>query len=84
MKQRQFFQNVEIFDISTEGKGIGRVNNIVCFIDFAVPGDVVDVEITKKKSNYREGKVIQFQKRSQNPDRLFFNPNPNIRGQVSS
>lgn len=64
MKTRQIFQNVEITDISTEGKGIGRVNNIVCFIDFAVPGDVANIEITKKKSNYREGKVIQYQKRS--------------------
>ena len=41
------------------------MNNIVCFIDFAVPGDVVDIEITKKKSNYREGKVIQYQKYSE-------------------
>jgi len=65
MKTRQTFQNVEITDISTEGKGIGRVNNIVCFIDFAVPGDVVDIEITKKKSNYREGKVIHYQKYSE-------------------
>ena len=64
MKQRQIFQDIEITDISTEGKGIGRVNNIVCFIDFAVPGDVVDIEITKKKSNYREGKVIKYQKYS--------------------
>lgn len=65
MKPRQTFQNVEITDISTEGKGIGRVNNIVCFIDFAVPGDVVDIEITRKKSNYREGKVIHYQKYSE-------------------
>ncbi|MBI4931148.1 MAG: 23S rRNA (uracil(1939)-C(5))-methyltransferase RlmD [Bacteroidetes bacterium] len=65
MKTRQTFQNVEITDISTEGKGIGRVNNIVCFIDFAVPGDVVDIEITKKKSNYREGKVMHYQKYSE-------------------
>ena len=64
MKDRQIFQDIEITDISTEGKGIGRVNNIVCFIDFAVPGDVVDIEITKKKSNYREGKVIKYQKYS--------------------
>lgn len=65
MKTRQVFENIEIADISTEGKGIGRVDNIVCFIDFTVPGDVVDIEITKKKSNYREGKVIQYKKRSE-------------------
>ena len=64
VKDRQIFQDIEITDISTEGKGIGRVNNIVCFSDFAVPGDVVDIEIVKKKSNYREGKVIKYQKRS--------------------
>jgi len=61
----QTFQNVEITDISTEGKGIGRVNNVVCFIDFAIPGDVVDIQVTKKKSNYREGKVIRYQKFSE-------------------
>ena len=68
MKTIQTFQNIEITDISTEGKGIGRIsvgeNNIVCFIDFAIPGDVVDIQITKKKRNYREGKVIQYQKLS--------------------
>ncbi len=62
---RQIVQNIEITDISTEGKGIGRINNIVAFIDHAIPGDVVDVEITKKKSNYREGKAILFHKRSE-------------------
>ena len=65
MKTLQAFQNIEITDISTEGKGIGRVNNVVCFIDFAIPGDIVDIQITKKKSNYREGKVIQYQKFSE-------------------
>ena len=65
MKAKQIFENIDITDISTEGKGIGRINNIVCFIDFAVPGDVVEAEITKKKSNYREGKVIKYQKFSE-------------------
>jgi len=65
MKAIQTFQDVEITDISSEGKGVGRVNNIVCFIDFAIPGDVVDIQITKKKSNYREGKVIQYHTRSE-------------------
>ena len=62
---RAIFEQVEITDISTEGKGIGRVNNIVCFIDFAVPGDIVDIEITKKKRNYREGRILKHQKISE-------------------
>lgn len=76
MKSIQTFQNIEITDISTEGKGIGRIshpgadpadakNKIVCFIDFAIPGDVVDIQITLKKRNYREGKVIKYQKFSE-------------------
>jgi len=76
MKQAQTFENIEITDISTEGKGIGRIshpgkdpgdvkNKIVCFIDFAIPGDVVDIQITLKKRNYREGKVIQYRKYSE-------------------
>jgi 23S rRNA (uracil1939-C5)-methyltransferase len=60
MKTIQTFQNIEIIDISTEGKGIGRIDNIVCFVDFAVPGDIVDIQITKKKRNYREGKAIYY------------------------
>ena len=75
MKQMQTFQNVEITDISTEGKGIGRIphpsqdpamadTKIVCFIDLTIPGDVVDIQITLKKRNYREAKVIKYQKLS--------------------
>ncbi len=71
MKAAQTFENIEITDISTEGKGIGRITRksqdpsigetkIVCFIDFAIPGDVVDVQITLKKRNYMEGKVIRY------------------------
>ncbi|MBI4944835.1 MAG: 23S rRNA (uracil(1939)-C(5))-methyltransferase RlmD [Bacteroidetes bacterium] len=76
MKAIQTFENIEITDISTEGKGIGRIphqgadassgkNSIVCFIDLAIPGDVVTIQITQKKRNYREGKVIQYQKLSE-------------------
>jgi 23S rRNA (uracil1939-C5)-methyltransferase len=76
VKPAQTFENIEITDISTEGKGIGRIsqmsqnsppveNKIVCFIDFAIPGDIVDIEITLKKRNYREGKVIKYNKYSE-------------------
>lgn len=60
MKKNQIIEQVEITDISSEGLAIGRVNDMVVFVKGAVPGDVVDVEITRKKSNYREGKAIVF------------------------
>lgn len=64
MKPKQIFHNVEITDTNTEGKGIGRINNLVCFIDFAVPGDVVDIQVTHKKRSYIEAKIISFKKQS--------------------
>jgi 23S rRNA (uracil1939-C5)-methyltransferase len=60
VKKNQILQQVAVTDISSEGLAIGRVNDMVVFIKGAVPGDVVDVEITRKKSNYREGKAVVF------------------------
>jgi 23S rRNA (uracil1939-C5)-methyltransferase len=41
------------------GKALGRVNGFVVFVDYAVPGQKVRVRITRKKSQFAEGKVIQ-------------------------
>lgn len=57
-------ENVEIADAGSEGKAIARVDNQVIFIPFVVPGDVVDVQITKSKKSYKEGKAIKFHKYS--------------------
>ncbi len=63
-KPRQIIENVEIIDIAAEGKSIARVNNKVLFVSFAVPGDIVDVVVTKKNKSYFEGKVLKFKKKS--------------------
>lgn len=54
------FENVEITDAGSEGKAIARVDNQVIFIPFVVPGDVIDVKITKSKKSYKEGKAVKF------------------------
>lgn len=58
------FENVEILDAGSEGKAVARVDNKVIFIPFAVPGDVVDVQIVVRKRSYQEGKVIRFHRYS--------------------
>lgn len=63
----QEINDLEIIDISTEGKGIGKADGLVCFVEQAVPGDVVDIRITKKKKSFLEGSVIRFKRPS--PDR---------------
>lgn len=50
--------DILVTDIADEGKAVGKVNDKIIFIDKAVPGDVVDVMITRQKKSYLEGRVI--------------------------
>ena len=63
-QEKKQLQNIEIFDIAEEGKGVGRHEELVLFIEKAIPGDVVDVELQRKKKNFAEGKVTQIVKPS--------------------
>jgi len=61
--------SVSITGIADKGKGIGRTaEGLVVFADGAVPGDVVDVLVQKKKEGFAEGRVAQFITLS--PDRI--------------
>jgi 23S rRNA (uracil1939-C5)-methyltransferase len=57
-------ENVEILDAGAEGKAIARVNDMVVFVPFVVPGDVCDVRIISRKRRFMEGKVIRYHKYS--------------------
>lgn len=61
-KQLPILENVTIADVAAEGKALARVDDMVVFTQYAVPGDVVDIQVTKKKKNYCEGRVTQFHK----------------------
>lgn len=64
-KNKHFIlEDLEVIDISTEGKSIAKHEGLVVFIEGAVPGDVVDVMIHKKKSSFAEGKVHAIKKYS--------------------
>lgn len=52
-------ENVEIKDAGSEGKAVARVDNMVIFVPFVVPGDVIDIQVTKRKRNYMEGKAVK-------------------------
>ncbi len=64
-KRKQIFKNVEILDLAAEGKAIAKVNDLVIFVKNAVPGDIADILITKKKKNFYEGIPLQFHKLSE-------------------
>lgn len=61
-------ENVKIEAVAAEGKSLAHVEGTVVFVEFAVPGDIVNVKVTKKKKNYMEGFILEIVKPSE--DRL--------------
>lgn len=67
-KKNVVLQQLAVADYAAEGKALGRVDGKVVFIEGAVPGDVVDVRLSKNKKDWAEGKAIHFHQYS--PDRV--------------
>ena len=53
-------EKIRITDIGAEGNAVARVENMVLFVPMLIPGDVVDIQVVKKRKKYLEGKVIRF------------------------
>lgn len=58
-------ENVLISDIGAEGKALARLENKVVFVTGAIPGDVVDIQVKRKRKSFMEGRVVRFHKYSQ-------------------
>ena len=61
-------ERVTITDAGAEGMAIARVDGLVVFVPFVVPGDVVDIQLYKKKKHYAEGRVVRIH--TESPDRV--------------
>lgn len=59
-KSKPLLKKVTITDVAAEGKAMCRVEDRVVFVQRAVPGDVVDVQVTKKRRSYYEGFPVHF------------------------
>ena len=59
------FEDVSIIDIAEEGKGVGKANDFVLFVEKAIPGDIVDVQVYRKKKNFAEGKIVNLKHASE-------------------
>ena len=59
-KPLPIYENVKIEDCAAEGKCIAHVDEKVVFVPFVVPGDVVDVQVRKKRKNYCEAEVVRL------------------------
>ncbi|MGQ7868554.1 23S rRNA (uracil(1939)-C(5))-methyltransferase RlmD [Sunxiuqinia sp. sy24] len=63
-RNKPFYEQVTITDIGAEGKAIARVNEKVVFTTHVIPGDVVDLQVTKKRKSYEEARVVQVHEKS--------------------
>ncbi|WP_288723920.1 23S rRNA (uracil(1939)-C(5))-methyltransferase RlmD [uncultured Bacteroides sp.] len=59
-KELPLLEKVTITDVAAEGKAIAKVNDLVIFVPYVVPGDVVDLQIKRKKNKYAEAEAVNF------------------------
>lgn len=60
VKPLPLLEQVTITDVAAEGKALARVNDMVVFVPFVVPGDVVDLQVKRKKHSYAEAVALKF------------------------
>jgi len=58
-KKKPLYEGVTIEDIGAEGKALARIGNLVVFARYAVPGDVVDLQVTIKRKKYQEAFIAK-------------------------
>lgn len=63
-KHDLILEDVEIAAVAAEGKAIARVDGMAVFVQFAVPGDIVDIKVTRKHHSYMEGFILALKKPS--------------------
>ena len=64
-KPLPLYKDVEITAVAAEGKAVAKVDELVIFVPFVVPGDIVDIQVTRKKNKYCEGMAAALKKRSE-------------------
>lgn len=64
-KNLPLLENIEITGIAAEGKALTRVNDMVVFVPYCVPGDIADLQVTRKKHSFMEARVERIVKPSE-------------------
>lgn len=59
-RELPLLEHITISDAGAEGMAIAKVDGLVVFVPFVVPGDVVDIQLYKKKKSYAEGRAVKF------------------------
>lgn len=64
-KELPLLEKVLITDVAAEGKAIARVNDLVVFVPYVVPGDIADLQVRRKRHNYAEAEAVKIHQYSQ-------------------
>jgi 23S rRNA (uracil1939-C5)-methyltransferase len=59
-KELPLLQGITITAFAAEGKSLARVDDMVVFVPWAVPGDVVDLQVKRKKHSFMEAEIVRF------------------------
>ena len=63
-KELPLLEKGTITDVAAEGKAVAKVNELVIFVPYVVPGDVVDLQVKRKKNHYAEAVAVKFHEKS--------------------
>ncbi|NLO01295.1 MAG: 23S rRNA (uracil(1939)-C(5))-methyltransferase RlmD [Bacteroidales bacterium] len=69
-RKKPFYERVSIEDIGSEGKALVKINDMVVFTRHAIPGDIVDLQVIRKRKNYQEAvitRIYEFSKERVKP-----------------
>jgi len=70
-KPLPILENITITDYAAEGKSLARVDDMVVFVPWAVPGDVCDLQVRRKKHSFMEAEVIRYHQYSEKRTKPF-------------
>jgi len=64
-RKKPYYEKIRIEDIGSEGKALAKVGDLIVFTKLAIPGDVVDLQVTKKRKKYQEAFVAKVHEYSE-------------------
>jgi 23S rRNA (uracil1939-C5)-methyltransferase len=70
-RNKPFYEQVTIIDIGAEGKSLAKVGEKVVFTTHAIPGDVVDLQVTVKKKRFEEARIVKYHHYSKDREKPF-------------
>ena len=70
-KPLPLLEKILITDVAAEGKALAKVDGLAVFVPYVVPGDVVDLQIRRKKHSYAEAEAVHIHKYAEERAKTF-------------